>query len=198
MWCAALVVAGLRLQFLREAQRVDGVVLENVGGVPVVQAALPDGVRRVEGSISSSPPALLPGEHVPVYYLPGKADDAQLGSFLELWFAPIILAGIGTPFTLLGTVFTLTVATRGRRERELKSMGERRVAKVTAVESSAVRINRKPAKILVLEARSADGSVQTFRSGALLIDAQAWLGKSVVVYVDRHDPSRYALELVDA
>lgn len=204
LWCVALALLVLRVVFLQSAERVEGQVVSVSGGVPTVQFQPASGragqpttraPRLVEGSISSSPPALTVGERVDVYYRAGKPDDAQIGSLLELWFVPMLLGAIGAPFLAIGSGFMLIVSQRTRRDSELRSKGRRLTAKVVALEPSLLRINRRPAHILIAESREPDGQTRRYRSDALLVKDSDWIGRQIVVYVDPHDPTRYSLDL---
>jgi hypothetical protein len=62
--------------------------------------------HRVQSSTSSSPAAYKVGENVPVLYLAEDPQAARIDSFMNLWFGPVLLAGMGMVFALLaGFVF---------------------------------------------------------------------------------------------
>jgi hypothetical protein len=58
-----------------------------------------DRKHRNKGSVASSPPAYTRGEEVTVLYRPENPGEAQLDSFFEAWFVPLI-------FGLLGSIFS--------------------------------------------------------------------------------------------
>jgi hypothetical protein len=190
----ALVLAVIRAIFLLGASQTEGQVIDVQAGLPSVQIVLPTGARTVRGSISSEPPSLMVGERVPVYFRADGGGDAIIGSFLELWFIPVLLMAIAIPFAAIGTGSVLFVARRDRRDRELRANGRKLEAKVVAVEPSVLRINRRPAKVLVATAQDKAGQTLTFRSDAMLLEDSAWLGKAVTVYVDPRDPGRYSMQ----
>lgn len=54
-------------------------------------------------NFSTSPPMHHVGEKVTVLYRRDTPHDAQISDFWSLWFAPILLTGMGTIFTGVGT-----------------------------------------------------------------------------------------------
>jgi hypothetical protein len=205
LWLAAAVLAGSRALFLHGAARATGRVIAERAApddTPRVEVSLPELGKSVvvRGMITTDPPALRLGEQVVVFYPPGQPAGARIGTFLELWFVPLLLGGLGTPFVLIGSGFLLASASRTRRRRELMAAGQKLLAEVVGVERSFVRINRRRASILVAAARQPGAQPQIFRSEALLVGTDHWLGKTVTVYVDARDPLRYFMELtpVDA
>ncbi len=96
--------------FISTAIKVPGTVIDNVIGgedndvyFPMVQFRSRDGEeRRFTASTGSSPPMHNVGEPVEVIYNPDNPDDAQINSTFDLWFGPILCAGLGAIFTLVG------------------------------------------------------------------------------------------------
>jgi hypothetical protein len=113
----------------------------------------------------------------------------------ELRFLPLVFAGIGTPFALFGASFLLFSTLRARSRRELTRSGRKLLARVVDVKPTLLRINRRRASVLVAELREPGAQPRVFRSEALLAERDAWLGRSVTVYVDARDPARYFVEL---
>jgi di/tricarboxylate transporter len=113
----------------------------------------------------------------------------------ELWLLPLVFAGVGTPFALVGAGFLLVGARRSRTRHELQQRGRKLLATVVDVEPSLLRINRRRAHVLVVEVREPDAPPRLFRSEALLAERAAWLGRTVTVYVDARDARRYFVEV---
>lgn len=61
-----------------------------------------DRTHRVKGAVASSPPPYETGEAVTVLYRPEDPEKAQLDSFTESWFVPLIFGSMGTVFTSVG------------------------------------------------------------------------------------------------
>jgi hypothetical protein len=100
------------IQFRTGAIRVPGIVVEmertrgSKGETmyrPVFQFAdLNDRVHKVTGSVASSPPAYDTGESVTVLYRPESPETAQLDSFMDAWFLPLVFGLLGSVFTSIG------------------------------------------------------------------------------------------------
>jgi hypothetical protein len=54
------------------------------------------------GSVGSSPAAFDVGEPVAVLYDPAEPEEARIDSFFQLWFAALVLGGIGLVFAAIG------------------------------------------------------------------------------------------------
>jgi hypothetical protein len=125
-----LVLAGLSLSFLADAERAPGTVValewrddhsgtsrkrqQNDGPVayPVVEFTAKDGTpRSFRSSTGSNPPSYDRGERVEVLYRADSPEDARINGFASLWLLPLIFGGIGLVITVVGTV----VATVMRR-----------------------------------------------------------------------------------
>lgn len=101
--------------FIGKAQEVKGTVIEMVysrnsdgdgGFSPVYQFKTLDGQNIViHDSLSSNPPRFQVGQEVKVLYDPGNPQKARLNKWMNLYFVPVLLAGIGLIFG--GVVFAL-------------------------------------------------------------------------------------------
>jgi hypothetical protein len=75
-----------------------------------------DRVRRITGNIASSPPSYHRGEAVTVLYQPQNPEGAQIDSFMDAWFLPLIFGSLGTVFTgVAGGCGIYALRTRSRR-----------------------------------------------------------------------------------
>ena len=112
------------IRYRSGAIRVSGTVMEMIptsgskGGIlykPVFQFAdLNDRMHKVSGSVASSPPAFHTGQAVTVLYRPENPENAQLDSFMEAWFLPLVFGILGGVFTAIGSGF-LVYAVRHRQ-----------------------------------------------------------------------------------
>ncbi|WP_229844606.1 DUF3592 domain-containing protein [Streptomyces cinnamoneus] len=126
-----LVLAGVSVSFLTDAERAQGTVValdwrEDHGGgsrkvrvddqsvaYPVVEFTSADGTpRKFRDSAGSNPPSYEVGEHVEVLYRPDSPEDARIKGFISLWLAPLIFGGIGLLFMGIGTVIALVTRRR--------------------------------------------------------------------------------------
>ena len=90
-------------QFVANGEHADGVIIEMNKGPgkiakyhPFVRFQTKDG-RTIEFSPGngSNPPMYDVNDHVPVVYNEDYPDVAVINSFIEIWLAPIIYAGLG-------------------------------------------------------------------------------------------------------
>jgi len=127
----ALILTGVTVSFLADAERAKGTVVTlawrddhtnssrkrraNDGPVayPVVEFTSADGTRTTfRSSTGSNPPSYETGEQVEVLYRPGSPEDARIDGFASLWLLPLIFGGIGLVATGIGT--TVAVVRRRR------------------------------------------------------------------------------------
>jgi hypothetical protein len=108
---AAFLVVDTRSDIAR-ADKADGSVIALIGErdsdgdtmyYPRVRYVTRSG-NPVEftGSVGSSPAAFDVGEPVAVLYDPAEPEGARIDSFFQLWFAALILGGIGLVFAAIG------------------------------------------------------------------------------------------------
>lgn len=70
---------------------------------PVVEFTAPSGKTiRFTSGVSSTQPRYDAGESVPVRYRPSSPHDARIDGFLDLWFAPTLVGGIGLILLAVG------------------------------------------------------------------------------------------------
>ena len=96
--------------FLQVAKSAPGTVIaleysddtDDSGARPVVRYELRGEPYQITGSVASTPPAYVVGDQVQVLYPPGEPRAGRLYSWLDLWFLPSLLGGIGLVFGLIG------------------------------------------------------------------------------------------------
>lgn len=97
---------------LAEGTRVEGEVIEllrsrdsdgDVTYRPHVRfTTLAGDTLEFTSTMGSNPAAFDVGERVVVIYNPASPRDARIDSFFQLWFAPLLLGGMGIVFTAVG------------------------------------------------------------------------------------------------
>ncbi len=71
------------------------------------------------GSVASSPPSYSRGEEVTVLYRPENPENAQLDSFLEAWFMPLIFGFLGSVFSsIAGGIIIAGIRRRSKHHYE--------------------------------------------------------------------------------
>lgn len=130
-----LVVLGLSVKLslhsyhlVHDGQAVQGQVVametkrSNKAGYtyyPVVRYPTVDGhLITVRSRSGSSPPSAQVGDRLTVYYDREHPEDFMLGTFMDLWFAPLITGIMGPLFTVLGgLMLTGKIKNSGRARR---------------------------------------------------------------------------------
>jgi hypothetical protein len=125
-----LILAGVSVSFLADAQRARGTVVavewrnDRTGGYrkpqrdnpmayPVVEFTSGDGRQRTfQSSTGSNPPSYEEGERVEVLYHGDSPEDARINGFASLWLLPLIFGGLGLVFAGIGTA--VAMVRRGR------------------------------------------------------------------------------------
>lgn len=115
-FCAGLLLLSIGLywgrqniNFLDRAIKAGGEVirLDRQGGYyyPIVKYQDSSGISRtLYGSTGSRPPTYFEGERVNVLYDPNDDQfplNAKIDSFMQLWFGPICLSGLGSVFIIV-------------------------------------------------------------------------------------------------
>ncbi|MEY9988749.1 hypothetical protein ABIE67_000781 [Streptomyces sp. V4I8] len=125
-----LVLAGVSVSFLADAERAPGTVValewrnddsgasrkatqnDKPAAYPVVEFTSADGTPRTfRSSTGSNPPSYEKGERVEVLYRADSPENARINGFASLWLLPLIFGGIGLVIGGIGTA----VAVVGRR-----------------------------------------------------------------------------------
>ena len=102
--------------FLSRAQTAKGTVIEMVyrrssssngggggGYAPVYQFVTSDGQSIVKAdSISSNPPRFQVGQEIDVLYESGNPQKARINKWMNLYFVPVLLGGMGLIFGGVG------------------------------------------------------------------------------------------------
>ncbi|GGZ86903.1 DUF3592 domain-containing protein [Streptomyces bluensis] len=130
----ALILAGVSVSFLVDAERARGTVValewrnddhngasrktrgnNRPAAYPVVEFTSAEGTpRKFRDSTGSNPPSYEVGEEVEVLYRADSPEDARIKGFASLWLLPLVFGGIGLLIGGIGTVVAL--ATRGRSQ----------------------------------------------------------------------------------
>ncbi|MCL2362710.1 MAG: hypothetical protein FWC73_12965 [Defluviitaleaceae bacterium] len=131
-----------------------------------------------------------------VYLGVGTIDtpEARLGSIIAL----AVVGGLGVIFFVLGLIFTAICRKAARKLADLKDYGDRYEAEeVVLVSSNSVVINHNPA--VYAECVYTNQSGQRCRVKSRLFMWNRWGDKQdalgAMIYVDRQDPSHYAVEM---
>lgn len=200
---AALLAGAVAVQVHRIGDQAGmlatrGTVVDVAGGCPTIEFSTSDTEHTsFRGGVCSNPPSFSLAESVAVLYEPGNPAHAQLDSFMENWFASLILGVIGTLFILLGLVFVLPPLLARRRAAELSVSGQPVFADLVAVRlNESLSINgAHPWKIDAQWLNPATNKLHLFSSDNLWFDPSPYITeKQVRVLIDPQKPKRYSMD----
>lgn len=121
-----------------DALRAEGIVVELMrsgkGYKPLVHIQVEGRTHEILGTVSSSPPSFSVGDRVDVLYPPGNPAAGVIDSFMERYFVPVLLTGLGAIFGSIGLVFGIVRFVSARRRARVFSLGLPAKAKVVAIE----------------------------------------------------------------
>ncbi|MBL8090909.1 MAG: DUF3592 domain-containing protein [Anaerolineales bacterium] len=116
---AVIMYVRIRL-FLKTAQAVKGTVIEMVyrrkstsnrggGYLPVYRFRTLDGKKiTAKDSLSRNPPQFQVGQEVDVLYNPENPHNARINKWLNLYFLPVLLGGLGLLFGGIGVLIVFS------------------------------------------------------------------------------------------
>lgn len=175
-----------------------GTVTDIAGGCPTIEFSTVNGdAVSFRGGVCSNPPSFDIGEPAAVLYDAANPSHAQLDSFMENWFASLILGGIGALFTLLGLVFVLPPLFARRRAAELSVSGQPVFADLVSVRlNEALSVNGvHPWKIDAQWLNPATNKLHLFSSDNLWFDPSPYITQQQVrVLIDPQQPKRYSMD----
>ncbi len=154
-------------------------------------------VEFVSG-VGSSPPAYRKGEVVEVLFLKEDPQDAEINSFFNLWFLPVLLSGMGAVFTLVGLGISLPALFKKRSHERLRQTGTPIQTKLQKVaENTGYRSHgRHPYQILSQWQNPRTGEIHVFTSENIGFDPSDYLpGKEIMVFIDPEKPDKYYVDL---
>jgi hypothetical protein len=198
MLLAAAILAG------HETFAADG-MLPTVGEVvafqnnkPVVRFPISASQTvTVVGSVSSRPPAYDIGEKLRVFYDPRRPQHALIDSFLERWFVPVLIGGLGGLFATIGGGFLFIAALRNRRVAWLRRHGTRVTGHIVDVAYNRfVRLNRRPTWQIIAE-WTANGRSGRAASSYLMADPRPRLGDRTAIdlWLDPRNPNNALVDI---
>jgi hypothetical protein len=107
----AIVWSTRTLIFLRSASGATGTVIrlvpyrndnDEVEYATVFKFSADNGTTQtVESSLHTQPAGFVVGQQVPVLYRPGSPADARIATFMQLWFFPVVIGGMGVLAAML-------------------------------------------------------------------------------------------------
>jgi len=194
--------------FSQSARRAQGTVVANHpstdddGGVtyhPEVEFAAADGrLHRFIGKVGQSTAAFKPGERVGVLYDPELPERASIDTFMQQYFLPLLMSGLGLAFTAAGAIPMYLRIRRERLAEWLKSNGQAVRAYVSGVERRTnIEVNGKnPYRISSQWTDVMTSRVHVFQSQNVWFDPGPYMpaSKTITVLIDPKNPKRYWMD----
>lgn len=201
---AAMLAGAVAVQVHRVGDQANmlaatGTVTDIAGGCPTIEFSTTNGQSvSFRGGVCSNPPSFDIGESTAVLYDAANPNHAQLDSFMENWFASLILGGMGAVFTLLGLVFVLPPLLAKRRAAGLSVSGLPVFADLVGVRlNESLSVNGvNPWKIDAQWLNPATNKLHLFSSDNLWFDPSPYIReKQVRVLIDPNKPKRYSMDV---
>lgn len=203
-------------RFLSQASRATGTVVDMEAGTsrrsssrgssgsqpvyyPIVGFTTDAGQAiRFRGSVGSNPPGFQRGDTIKVVYPASQPEDAQIDSFMQLWFFSLITGGMGILFFAAGLSVLVYGIMRRRQMAWLTQNGQRIQADITGifVDSSYTVNGQNPFRIAAQWQNPIDQSIRTFQSEAIWFDPTAFVKtKKIDVLINPSKAKHYLVDL---
>jgi len=198
-------------RFLATAISVPGIVTENVwqeerssnnrlrgSFYPRIRFRTTEGQEiSILSTVGDNPPSYRVNETVTVLYDPQQPYHAVIRSFLELWFLPTLLCGMGMVFCSFGVVAAALKVATTRKNAWLEQNGRRVQAEFTRVElNTSVQVNGTcPYRLVCQWLDPATNQMHVFHSANIWFDPTQFIsGKTLDVLLDPENPHRYLVK----
>ncbi len=174
---------------------------------PVVEFTGEGGeTHRFTGSTGGEgKPIIETGSEVEVLYDPADPGSAQIASFEQFWLGPVVVAGAGLIFLLMGVGGFFLMGGQDRRMEEQAAMMQRERLIVTPqaqtiraeITATAERPEGSGHYVFICRARRPGaGLVEEFVSDFLPFDpGHRFVGREVTVHLDPADPHSYFVNI---
>jgi hypothetical protein len=199
---------GSTLKFRKEATIADGVVVDFASErdskgktmyAPIVEYRDLSGTsRQLTSSVRSSSPGYDRGDKVQVRFMPQNPEKARIDSFLENWFLPLILGGMGIIFFGIGIGMFVAGITKARNRKWLKANGLRVQAQYTgAIYDTSLKVNNKsPWRLTCQWQHPVTATMHTFQSDAIWYDPSDVVQRDTLdVLVNADNPKVYEVDI---
>ena len=202
MLLAAGIFIYTKVEMLSSYVKTTGTVIENRphtgrksrSYTPVVTFRANDGQTiTFDGGVSSNPPSFDLQEQVTVYYSPQDPQKAEIGTFFQLWFFPLILGFMGAIFASVGAGFGIATYLHRKKIEWLTTNGQRIKAHFQSVQidSSQRSKYRRPFRIYCQWQDTLSNKLYVFKSDAIWFDPSPYITQQIDVLIDPQNPKKY-------
>jgi len=193
--------------FLQSALTTTGTVTELVRSRsddsytyrPVVEFTTRSGEKiEFTSSSGSNPPSYSRGEIVEVFYDQTNPEQAKINGFFSLWGMSLILAGIGTVFSIFGISIIAADHIKSKQVDYLLRNGVPIRAKFNKVEvnNSVKAKGRRPYRIFAQWLDPNTGMMQIFHSDNIWFDPTEHIpSDQITVLIEQNNPKNYHIDL---
>ncbi|MEH6448852.1 MAG: DUF3592 domain-containing protein [Oleispira sp.] len=166
---------------------------------PVVRFSSSDGTDYEFTSGSSNPASYYAGEHVEVLYLASNPNEATINGFFSLWGDSIILATLGSIFSVIGFGLLVYRILQNKNGAYLMMHGLEVEAKFSKVElNESVEVNgRNPYRIVAEWLDPESNKLFIYKSKNLWFDPTDYIKTEyLTVYVDKNKLKKHHLDVL--
>lgn len=166
---------------------------------PVIRYVARDGQSyEYTSSVSSSSPSYNVGEKVDIFYRESDPQNPKIDSFLQLYFAELIIAIFGAIFFLIGSVIIFAGISSKKKREYLLMHGQLIHAKLQEVGlNTSLSVNgRNPYLILGQWLDPATNQMHIFESDNIWFDPQEFIKTDTIpVYIAPGNPKKYWMDI---
>ena len=166
--------------------------------IPAVKFTTADGkLVHMTGSTGSGSPSYARGDHVRILYDAANPERARIDSFMENWFAALLLGGMGLVFSLVGGGVIGSMV----RQRKVRGWLEHNGMRVQArfegagVDTSLSVNGQNPWRLSCQWQHPLTKKVYFFRSDPIWFDPTPFVAREQIdVTVNMDDPRQYQVD----
>lgn len=164
---------------------------------PVILFTLEDNKSvKFQSSVSSNPPAHSIGDTVPVIYDPVSPVHAEINSFFNLWFGPLVLGFLGMVFTAVGSGMIIVRIHRAGMIKRLLATGQKiEVPVKEIIRNTTLKINHRSPYQIICEYNDG-GMVRVLKSDYIWFDPREYVKTpNLMVYMDPVHHKNYYIDI---
>ncbi len=166
---------------------------------PIVRFETKKGeIIEFKSKTSSKPPSYSVGENVSVLYDPNNPYNAEINSFISLWFAPILFLGFGIIFSGIGSFIFIARMKSKKKANWLLMNGRKIISEVKSIEMdrSWIILGQSPYRIFSQWFDPFTNKVHVFKSEEIWFDPNEFIKNNTInVYVDPGNFRKYYMDI---
>lgn len=149
---------------------------------------------KYESKLSEYSSSMHEGKQIELYSEIEQPENVHVKSLIYL--GPIIFTILGFVFIIISMVLIVVLVNRKKKHKNLIKNGRKVYAQISGgIIDYSCRVNGRNPYRLNCETIDASGQVVICTSGHVLNTPESYIGKQVVVYIDKKDSSKYYVDL---